>query len=179
MRRFLLLVATVAYSATLTYSQNSTIEVGAVAPDIVFVNEDGTEVKLSDLRGKMVLIDFWASWCKPCRRESPVLVSAYNKYKDARFDNGKGFEIFSVSLDAKAESWKDAIAADSLLWKYHISDLQGWRSGYAQQYGVRSIPASFLVDGDGVVVAVNLRGGKLDSTLKKLKKNFLFGKNGD
>ena len=99
---------------------------------------------------------------------------AYKKYHDARFENGRGFEIFSVSLDAKRDAWITAIAADSLNWENHVSDLMGWRSSYAKLYGVKSIPASFLVDGEGVVVAVNLRGDRLGSILKKKRKLSLF-----
>lgn len=155
----------------------SLVEVDSIAPEIVYVAEDGTELKLSDLRGKMVLVDFWASWCKPCRRETPYLIEAYKNYKNARFDNGRGFEIFSVSLDANKESWEKAIVADNMTWNYHVSDLKGWYSDYAKLYGVKSIPASFLIDGNGVVIATNLRGDKLETILKKKKKTFFFGKN--
>ncbi|PLX03720.1 MAG: hypothetical protein C0594_10095, partial [Marinilabiliales bacterium] len=108
----------------------------------------------------------------PCRRENPHVVAAYNKFKNENFKNGNGFVVYNVSLDHNAEKWKGAIVKDKLDWKYHVSDLRGWKSEPAKKYGVNSIPANFLIDGNGVIVARNLRGSKLETKLEELvKKN--------
>ena len=121
-------------------------EVGDEAPDIVLQSVNGKTMKLSDLRGKVVLIDFWASWCGPCRKENPNVVRVYEQYKS------KGFDIFSVSLDNSKERWVDAIAKDNLNWPSHVSDLKGWQSAGAALYKVRGIPATFLIDKNGLLL---------------------------
>ena len=136
--------------------------IGAIAPELEFPNPDGKMLKLSDLRGKVVLIDFWASWCRPCRMENPNVVRDYHQYKD------KGFEVFSVSLDKDKASWIKAIQDDGLVWPNHVSDLKYWSSQAAAIYGVSSIPATFLIGKDGRIIAKNLRGEALGKALEEL-----------
>jgi len=146
------------------------VEVGNMAPELKFQNPEGKEISLSSLKGKIVLIDFWASWCGPCRMENPNVVAAYNKYKDKKFKDAKGFEILSVSLDQNKDAWIKAIQKDGLIWPNHISDLKGWYSEAARLYGVNSIPCPFLLDSRGVIIGKGqaLRGEGLDQYLDKL-----------
>ncbi len=135
--------------------------IGTLAPELAAPSPDGSIKSLSQLRGKYVLIDFWASWCGPCRRENPNVVRLYNQYKD------KGFEILGVSLDNSKSRWIDAIAKDKLTWP-HISDLKGWSSHLSKQYGVRGIPYTVLVDKEGRIIAKQLRGASLEKKLQEI-----------
>jgi peroxiredoxin len=142
--------------------KNDPMAPGKPAPDFEEKMPDGTTMKLSDLRGQVVLLDFWASWCGPCRRENPNVVTQYNRYKD------KGFTVMSVSLDKSREAWLAAIEKDGLIWPHHVSDLNQWSSRAGQIYGVRSIPFTVLIDKEGNIVKTNIRGEDLQKELSKL-----------
>jgi thiol-disulfide isomerase/thioredoxin len=144
------------------------LELGNRAPELAFSSPDGRTITLSDYRGKLVLIDFWASWCMPCRIENPNLVMVYNNYKDKKFRDGDGFTIYSVSLDLKKDAWTEAIKSDGLTWEAHVSDLLGWKSIPASVYQINSIPANFLIDGKGIIIARDLRANELEQTIKGL-----------
>jgi len=145
------------------------IRIGNKAPEIVEKSVSGHPLKLSSLAGKVVLIDFWASWCRPCRNENPFVVAAYEKHKNDKFKGGKGFTVFSVSLDKDLNAWKVAINTDHLSWENHVC-IPGVTPEYINIYQVRSIPSNFLIDGNGVILATNLRGEALEQMLASLKK---------
>lgn len=138
------------------------LAIGGEAPEIVLNDPNGNPIALSSLKGKVVLIDFWASWCRPCRAENPNVVKMYNKYAD------KGFEIFSVSLDKTHEAWVAAIQQDGLVWKNHVSDLKFWQSAAVKLYDVKGIPLTYLIDKDGKIIGKNLRGESLEAKLKEI-----------
>ena len=137
------------------------VKPGDKAPDFTAKDIDGKEHKLADLKGKYVLVDFWAAWCKPCRQENPNVVRLYNQYKD------KGFEILGVSLDDNRDAWLQAIEQDGLTWK-HMSDLKKWGSESVSVYGFQGIPYTVLIDPDGNIVAQHLRSAELAAQLQSI-----------
>jgi thiol-disulfide isomerase/thioredoxin len=146
------------------------LNLGNKAPEIIMAAPAGNVITLSSFKGKMVLIDFWASWCAPCRAENPAVVASYNKYHTLKFKNGTGFEVLSVSLDQNPAAWVKAIEKDQLIWPHHVSDLQGWDNAAARKYGVNSIPTNVLIDGRGVIIARDLRGEALNAALEAQTK---------
>ena len=145
------------------FEQYKTIENGTMdAPDFTLSTPDGNPISLSSLKGKVVLIDFWASWCGPCRKENPNLVKLYQKYKT------KGFTILSVSLDDDEAAWKKAIETDGLIWPNHVSDLKGWESPMTQVYGFNSIPHTVIINKEGKINGIGLRGEQLEKKIKTI-----------
>lgn len=154
------------YQVEQEYNKHQRYNSGTLpAPEIAMMNPNGELMRLSDLKGQYVLVDFWASWCGPCRKENPNVVRLYNKYKN------KGFTIFSVSLDDNAENWKAAIAKDNLSWPNHVSDLRRWESPVIQQYGFTGIPFTVLLNKEGNFIGMNLRGEALEQKLKEIFEN--------
>jgi thiol-disulfide isomerase/thioredoxin len=144
---------------------NDKFAVGKEAPDFTEKKPDGTDLSLSDLRGNVVLLDFWASWCGPCRRANPHVVQLYNKYKD------QGFTVMSVSLDKDRAAWLQAIEKDNLSWPNHVSDLQYWSAKAAQLYGVKGIPFTMLIDKEGKIIRKNPNPQELDAELTRIFGN--------
>lgn len=146
-------------------NQTIGLNLGNQAPEIEMKDLSGQPLKLSSLKGKVVLIDFWASWCGPCRRDNPNVVEAANKFANSTFKNGDGFIVFSVSLDTNPNAWSAAIQKDGLFWPYHVSDLQGWSNAAAVRYNIDAIPDNVLINGDGIIIAKGIHGSGLSKTL--------------
>ena len=150
--------------------KNQKPKIGEIAPEISLKSLEGKTIALSSLKGKVVLVDFWAAWCPPCRGENPYLVSTYHKFKNKKFTHGKGFTIYSVSLDRNKTDWEKAIQKDKLVWKNHVSDLGHWNSSVVALYKIRSIPTNYLLDENGKIIASNLRGDALENFLETIVK---------
>ena len=142
--------------------KNAGLFVGGNAPELTYSGVNGESISLSSLKGKVVLLDFWASWCGPCRKENPFVVNLYNKYKN------RGFDIYSFSLDNNKEKWIQAINQDQLSWKNHVSDLKGWQSAGAAKYMIKSIPQTFIIDRKGKIAEIGLRGAELEQKILEL-----------
>ena len=147
----------------LSVTTNAQVKVGQSAPEISLPGTNGNIINLSSLKGKVVLIDFWASWCGPCRRANPSVVKLYEKYKD------KGFEVFGVSIDSKKNGWLKAIEHDKIKYT-QVNDKDGWNAATAAKYGVDAIPATFLLNKEGVIVAVDAEGNDLEEKITALLK---------
>ena len=159
---FILAVLLMAGSEFKTASaQQIGLEIGNVAPEIRLPSIKGDTIALSSLRGKLVLIDFWGTWCSPCVEEQPELARLYGKYKNATFSKGKGFEIYGVSLDSKKTTWENGITSLHINW-IQVSDLKFWRSPVAKAYNIQALPYNLLIDGKGVILAKGLHGAMLE-----------------
>ena len=147
------------------------IEIGKIAPEIELPTVNGDDFKLSQLRGKVVLLNYGASWCAPCRKKSPELIEVFNKYKNTDFDDGeKGFDIVSVSLDRNEIAWKNSIEKDGTEEFVNVGDMKGWKCKAAITYHIKSIPSTVLLNGEGKIIAINLSPQDLNKKLKRMKK---------
>jgi thiol-disulfide isomerase/thioredoxin len=168
MRKLILMLAIVLCGSQLlnVLAQKQGLEIGDIAPEIALPSPEGKIIALSSLKNKVVLIDFWGTWCAPCVKEQPELAILYKKYKTRSFTNGKGFEIYGVSLDAKKENWENGIKSQNINW-IQVSDLKFWRSPVAKTYNIQELPFNLLLDGRGVILAKNLHGAELEKSISK------------
>ena len=172
MRILILSFALLLYGSTIsTLSAQSTgLEIGNKSPEIKLPTNKGDTLALSSLKGNIVLIDFWATWCSPCVEEQSELAKLYRKYKKEGFLNEKGFEIYGVSLDAKKSNWENFINTNKINW-IQVSDLKFWRSPVAKTYNIQGLPFNVLIDGNGIIIAKNIHGVDLE---KEIERNTVF-----
>ncbi|NNF34926.1 MAG: TlpA family protein disulfide reductase [Saprospiraceae bacterium] len=140
---------------------------GEKAPQFSATLIDGSSFELKDLEGSYVLIDFWGSWCGPCRKENPELVNLYHEFKDASFKDAQGFEMVSIAVETNEKRWKSAIEKDLLTWKYHIAQLERFKSPIVSQYGVKEIPTKYLLNERGEIIGVNLSAYEIAEMLRR------------
>lgn len=167
MRILIMSFALLLFGGTIS-AQSTGLEPGNKAPEIKLPTTKGDTVALSSLKGKLVLIDFWGTWCAPCIAEQAELAKLYNKYKQSTFTNGKGFEIYGVSLDAKKSNWENFINTNKINW-IQVSDLKFWRSPVAKTYNIQGLPFNILMDGNGIIVAKNLHGIDLEKRIARFQ----------
>ena len=162
------LSTTIPLTPSIVASPTLGLEIGDIAYDLNLANTDSVPISLASLRGKLVLIDFWASWCRPCKYENDRLRKVYTTYKDANFKKGNGFEIYSISTDAKRKNWLDCLKAENYNWPNNVYD---YGNGASWRYDVKFIPQNFLIDGNGIIIAKNLRDTLVEKTLNGLLSN--------
>lgn len=169
MKKSILTTALLCLFLSVGYSQSNDLNIGDKAPEIRLPDFKGDTVSLSSFRNKIVLIDFWASWCAPCIKEQPILVKLYKKYKNSTFTVGNGFEIFGVSLDNKKKPWQSIIKKYKINWT-QVSDLKFWASPVAKNYNLQELPFNLLINGKGIIIAKNLHDDELEKALIKIMK---------